>query len=424
MIWLIAVAVLAAPIVLLPSDWAGWLILYASFAVVPLLLPLRRRSGVIIAIWGTLVFHHLIALVNVYGQTLYGAAADAANFHEIATEMASTRVFEFVVGSQLYTSILALGYSVAGPSQFFGEETSILAFTLSCVVLVRLMDLLNIERHRIACILLFGLLPSTALFTSITMREAWEILFFMFSVYSLLRFRLYAEPLALIGGVISALLMGGLHNGLIVYALAMVPYALLVSVGVRTSFSLQRILGVGLTALVVASLGAAVFTHSLPNAPALDRLTQGDAVGYAAEYRMHSKQEARAAYGIKLDASSPLAFAASAPVVYIYYMLSPMPWQIRSGLDVYGALNAWLQILLLIFALNAMRSRRTEAPLGIHKLLLSLYFAMSFLWSLGTINYGTAIRHHIVPFWILIVLGVPPLLDRMAESRRPQRKAA
>lgn len=59
-----------------------------------------------------------------------------------------------------------------------------------------------------------------------------------------------------------------------------------------------------------------------------------------------------------------------------------------------------------------------RSPAGIPRFLLILYFSMSLLWAMGTINYGTAMRHHIVPFWILVVLGAPPKLDRFARLFR------
>jgi len=38
-------------------------------------------------------------------------------------------------------------------------------------------------------------------------------------------------------------------------------------------------------------------------------------------------------------------------------------------------------------------------------LLLVLYLLMTMVWSLGTTNYGQAIRHHILSNWLLIVLA-------------------
>ena len=46
-------------------------------------------------------------------------------------------------------------------------------------------------------------------------------------------------------------------------------------------------------------------------------------------------------------------------------------------------------------------------------LLLLLFFSMSFLWAVGTTNYGTAIRHNMLIWWILVIGGVPPLIKKL-----------
>lgn len=405
-------AVLAAPIYYLPADWAGWLTVYASFAIVPLLLNFKRRYRLVAAIWGTLIFHHAIAAYNAYVGAIPGAEADAAKFHVNAAAISAIGAWDFGLGSRFYTSALALAYSLGGPSHLLGEALSVLAYALSCVILVRMLDLLKIERFQTACVLAFGLHPAVAIFTSITLREAWQTLFFMQSVYSLLRYRLSAGPASLLWGLLGAGLMSCLHNGLIVYALFMIPLALFSRLGIRAGVSLSRTVGLALTGMVVVGLAAAFMTGSLPYTPSLARLSEGEALEYASNYRQRGEKGARAEYAVKLDAGSPAAFAMSLPPVYAYYMLSPFPWQIRTGMDLFAAADGWLRLALLVFALMALRSPPPGTPPGIPAFLLVLYVSMSVLWSMGTINYGTAIRHHIVPYWILIALGLPPLLDR------------
>lgn len=418
MILLVLAAVLSVPLFYLRADWAGWLTLYASFAAVPLLLSLKKRPRVVFTIWATLVVHALIAAYNAYGTTIHGVEVDAMKFHNNGAAIAALGDWDFGLGSRFYTTMLGLAYSVGGPSLFFGETTSVFAYALSCVALARLLELLNVERHREACVLLFGLHPALALFTSVTLRESWQILFFMQSVYCLLRFRVSAGPLSLAWGLLGAGLMGCLHNGLIVYALFMVPLALFSRLGLRTTLSLGRTIGLGLTGAVVAGLVAAALTGSLPYTPSLARLSEGEAIEYASTYRQKGEKGARAEYAVKLESGSPVKFALSLPRVYLYYMLSPFPWQIRSGLDLFAFADGLLRIVLLTFAVTALWAPPKGTPAGIPRFLLILYGTMSTLWAMGTINYGTAMRHHVVPFWILIVLGLPPLLDRAAKLFR------
>lgn len=35
------------------------------------------------------------------------------------------------------------------------------------------------------------------------------------------------------------------------------------------------------------------------------------------------------------------------------------------------------------------------------------------MWALGTKNYGMAIRHHLVPYWIIVLLGTPVLAESL-----------
>ena len=411
-------AVLAVPIYYLPADWAGWLTLYAAFAIVPLLLSFKKRSRVVMAVWATILLHAAVAVVNAYVSTLHGVDVDAAKFHANAAAVSAVGGWDFGLGSRFYTTMLALAYTLGGPSHFFGETTSVLAHALSCVVLVRMLDLLKIQRWHAACVLLFGLHPAAALFTSVTLRESWQVFFFIWSVYCLLRFRVTAGPGALLCGLLGAALLACLHNGLIVYVLFMIPFALFARMGIRTAVTLPRTVGRALTVTVAVVLAAMALTGSLPHTPSLARLSEGEALEYAATYRQKSEKGARAEYAVKLDASSPVKFALSLPPVYAYYMLSPFPWQVRSGLDLFAALDAALRLLLLGFAVATLRSPPPGTPPGMPRFLLIMYVSMSALWAMGTINYGTAMRHHVVPFWIAVVLGFPPLLDRAARVFR------
>lgn len=412
MILLSLAGLLCLPIALMPSEWAGWIVCYASFAVIPILISPRRFRRVILTIWITLAVHHAAAIANVYMTNVF-RAPDAERFHSAATYIALRGGGSFAPGAEFYRSVLGLVYSAAGPSLFLGQQTSIFAYALSCIVLVKLMVLLKIERHQAAIVSIFGLLPALILYSSSTLRESWQILFFMSSCYFLIRFRLKAEPWALVLGTAAAIAMGFLHNGLLAYALCMIPFILFSRISARSPLSLGRLLGLSLTVIILAGLGAAVVLKKLPQSASLEALAQGDALEYAAQYREAGAKGARAEYGITLDTRSPLGFVKTGSLLCLYYMLAPFPWQISTGVDIIGAAETWFRALLVLFAVRAWRSRQPGVSANIHRLLIALYFSMSVLWALGTINYGTAIRHHLVAVWIPVLLGVPPFLDAL-----------
>lgn len=407
----------------MPSEWPAWLVFYAAFGMVPLLISPRRRPRLLIAVWAVLAVHAAVAIASAYATGIF-RDPDSRMFHNNAAFIALHGGFDFSPGADFYRSMLGLAYAAAGPSLLLGQATSCFATALSCVVLVRFMNLLKIERHQAWVVAVFGLLPAFVLIGTSTMRETWQILFFMSAAYFLIRFRLKAEPWAVMLGGAFSLALGFLHNGLLIFALLMLPFVLFSRVGVRAPLSLARLLGLALTGLILAGLGAAVALNKLPRSESLEAVSQGGGLEYAAQYREKGSKGARAEYGIKLDTGSPFAFLASAGLLFVYYMLSPFPWQISTAVDLVGAADSWFRLLIIVFAVRAWRRHPPGAAAGVQRLLIVLYFMMSFLWALGTINYGTGIRHHIVAIWIPVLLGVPPLLDALMRLSGPGAEAA
>ena len=69
-------------------------------------------------------------------------------------------------------------------------------------------------------------------------------------------------------------------------------------------------------------------------------------------------------------------------------------------------------ILLIIFILIKKLTNQDQAiQKNILGLMILLYFTITFLWAIGTVNYGTSIRHHVMSWWILTVVGVPSLMQ-------------
>ena len=200
-------------------DWAGWLLLLLSFSIVLMWKSIRDDTKVVHAIWFCLVLHHAVVFLNVY-------IPDADTFHKHATLLAASFEPEWTVGVGsgfgTYKSFLGFFYHVFGASRFLGAELSVLAFTLSCVVLVKLVDFLDLRRFRVGIVLFFGLLPSAVIFRSVTLRESWQALFFLLFVYWAIR--LWKRPSILIISllIMSAFCLALLHRALALYAICMI----------------------------------------------------------------------------------------------------------------------------------------------------------------------------------------------------------
>lgn len=417
--WLGFVALGALPLLIaaFPQDAAGWALLPLTYALVLAFPEFRRDGRLALAAVVVLTMHHGIAITNAYLGTVIGADLDAATFQRNSVQLASGINLDFLLGqgTWIYVHFLAVFYRLFGPSLFLGEELSVLAFAFSCAVLVRLCALCGAARFQAGVVLLFGLSLSGLIFLSVTLREAWQVLFVLLSAYSALRVRGRRSAANIAFLLLSALGLGLLHEGLSPYAIFLVIASLYWAVGTGRAADIfwKRALLLGLAAVLLAALAASV--KQLGGASAA--LASGKALEYAQNYRMNSVQDARASYSVLLDASTPLHFVSTLPMVLIEYLFAPFPWQISSPLDIEAMLEGGVRLGLLVTSWRAWRLSAGEARSRIGFLFV-LFLTMEFLWALGTVNWGTAVRHHLLAYGMLVLTGGPGLLLFLDKARR------
>ncbi|MCG6873333.1 MAG: hypothetical protein LJE84_13690, partial [Gammaproteobacteria bacterium] len=209
---------LLIPLALSPQDWAGWCLLYASFAVVLGPREIRVRPVLAWSLCLVLAVHHLAALVDTWLFTLPGGGVDAALFASRAEALVD-RDLVFRLGSSFYSYLLAALYKPLGASPLIGREISVLAFAVALVYFVRLLQLLELQRFAPQLSLLFGLLPATIIFTSLTLREPLELALLITAVFYSMRALRGPRRLRSAGLVlVMAIGMGLLHMVLLLYA--------------------------------------------------------------------------------------------------------------------------------------------------------------------------------------------------------------
>ena len=207
------------------QDWAGWLLILFNFSIVLMWKRVRSDRKVVHAIWFCILTHHAVAFLNAYVGDVIGTEGDARTFHFFGVEAAASSEQEagFWANPRVaYTNSLGFLYRAFGATFLFGDELSVLAFALSCVVLVKLVDLLDLRRFRVGIVLFFGLLPSAVIFRSVTLRESWQALFFLLSVYWAIRLWKQPDILNLPFLLISTFCLAMMHHGLSRFAAYMI----------------------------------------------------------------------------------------------------------------------------------------------------------------------------------------------------------
>jgi hypothetical protein len=388
------------------QDWAGWLLMLFSFSIVLMWKSVRSDTKVVRAIWFCMVLHHAVAYFNVY-------LPDASAFHGEGVAFAglSEPEWEFytgtgtISGSAVYIQFLGSFYRVIGSSHFFGRELSVLAFVLSCVVLVKLADFLDMRRFRVGIVLLFGLLPSAMVFMSSTLREPWQALFFLLSVY--LAMRIWKNPgiLNVSFLLISVSCLALTHHGLAKFAMYLIAISVYWGIsGRKKSVRWARHLRFLFAGLVVACVIILAQKMEL-------YMTLGEAVDAGAHLRLalSAYTDVRTNFNFILDASSMLGIVTTIPMVFVEYMFAPFPWQVGYAKDVLALLESMLRFVLLFFAVSSWFRSSGEVR-SCYGFLLIAILGLELVWALGTANWGTAIRHHVPGYGVIVLLGAPRLI--------------
>jgi len=409
-------------------DWPGWLLILLSFYIVIGFRKKWKDDNLTFTLCLILAMHHVIALTNTYFFVIRGADADAVKFHRLAVEWAASCKLSVTVGAEFYQQLLGIFYRIFGPSHLFGEELSIMAFLFSCLVLIKLIDLVNLKKYQVGLLLMFGLLPTNLVLCSVTLRESYQILFFMLAVYWGLRFHLEPIKGAIIFCVLSALIMGLFQRALILYMLFLLPVLFLWfpkqvsgSPDSRWRFSRKKFIVISVMLILIIGILIIGVLEDVKGLEALESVFSGKGLKYAVNYRtrlmFEKSPDARANYGIMLDTSSLGSLVRTTFLVFIYYLFAPFPWQITNWLDVYAFAESLLRFILILFSIISWY-RAEGLRRSICGLLLIIYFSMTLLWSTGTVNYGTSIRHHMLTNWIIIIMGGPELIEFLIQQYR------
>ena len=384
------------------QDWAGWLLILFNFSIVLMWKNIRDDTKVVYAIWFCLVLHHAVVFWNVY-------IPDAFSFHGDGLYLALLPEPEWIIfnknGAISFTHFLGFIYRAFSASFLFGRELSVLCFVLSCVVLVKLADLLDMRRFRVGIILIFGLLPSAVTFMSVTLREPWEALFFLMSLYCTIRLRNRPGIMNISFLLMSVSCMSILHHALRYYAVYLVVICIYWGIfGRKKNVRVARHVRFLLAGILIACV--VVLTQKMGW-----YMSVRDAIEGATGTRLALLKytDVRTNFSFILDTSSIFGIVTTVPMVFIEYMFAPFPWQIENVKDIIASLESILRFALLFFAISWWHRSSGEVR-SHYSFLLIAVLGMELVWALGTANWGTAPRHHVLGYGVIVLLGAPGLI--------------
>ena len=112
----------------------------------------------------------------------------------------------------------------------------------------------------------------------------------------------------------------------------------------------------------------------------------------------------RTAYLMNLMPSNLVEFALYLPIRMVYFLFAPFPWMIGEAGDIFVFLDGTFYIILTVMAFRRLKFLDSK----IKKAVLLYFFAFVVVFSIGTTNYGTAMRHRHKILWLITAVAVLP----------------
>ncbi len=358
-----------------------------------------------------------IAFFNGFVGPTYGSSDDALGFHLMAGNFSQNLAIDVFVITHIYVYILGIFYFITTDSLFLGSALSALGWLASAFILLRIMRILSFnmsDQWRV--MLIYALIPTSLMYTSVTLREPFQLLFINLALYATLKIyfhRSNAHWLVLFLAVVG---MGSLHGALLAFGIFIIAGTLfLLTSRNRKGISFTKFILVSPIVILCLFYGFELFTSLTSYG---DRLDDGlnVAIQVYQEGTLSDAYDARANYRTEVAVNNGLGgLILSLPSFLFQYLFEPMPWNISSIIDVVALLENMLRFWLIWNALKYLVGTYLNKPMFVahnafgnrrfYLFIFLSYLLIELLWSLGTSNWGTASRHHLPSLGLLLVVG-------------------
>ena len=353
------------------------------------------------------------AFVNGFYNLSYDASKDSLGFHLMAAEASQNLVFDVFVLTHIYPYILGIFYFITTDSLFLGSALSALGWLASAFILLRIMRILSFKMSiQWRVMLIYALIPTSLMYTSVTLREPFQLLFINLALYAALKIYFHRSIAHWLVLFLAAVGMGALHGALLASSIfIIVETFFLLTLTNRKGMSFTKVVLVTPIVILCLFYGYSLFTSF--SYGGLDTMEAGLSVAVQTYEEGAIGYEGRAIYRTDVEINGLGGLILSIPSFLFQYLFEPMPWKISSIVDVVALLENMLRFWLIWNALKYLVGSYRNKPMFVahnyfgHErcilLIFLSYLIMEIIWSLGTTNWGTAIRHHLPSLGLLLV---------------------
>ncbi|MDA9801513.1 hypothetical protein N9C88_03625 [Candidatus Pseudothioglobus singularis] len=391
------------------------------FISVMLILPIlsshfRKNNNLLIVYYFVILLYQIVAFTNAYWFRTIGADMDANSFHVLASDISNFGVFHFSSDANLYMNILGLLYWLTTPSHIIGGQLSILAISISIIILVSIINLLKLDKFQTPIIFTYAALPTMFTLGALTLREPIQIFLLITATFFGIKMKINSK-MKLINFslmVIFTLAAGLFHKAIFLFGSIYIFAFMVWNIDINSDkYKIKkfRLLFLLLIPIFMILFFYFASNSSISGSELFRKILSLEIMEAISKHRL-STPIGRASYEIAFETYSLFSVLYSTLLIYVNYLFTPFIWQVSSLTDIYAFIEATAHLILIYYSLKLWRSSEgiTRSFIG---LFLILFFIMTFMWALGTTNYGTGMRHKMISWWLLALMGVPLLYSKI-----------
>jgi hypothetical protein len=339
-----------------------------------------------------------------------GAEVDALKFLGLVVMILNGEEHTMLAKSDDLSTFLQIHAFIAKifvPSIIVGGLFSAFIWLLSALIILQITkDLKFSDEDRFFCLIIYCFFPSSIMITSVMLREVFQLLFvnlaFFFLIKSFISSKLKSVLLFVLS-IITLVIAAQFHKGLVIFA----TLSVILSIIYLAILGFDKLKIPNKKIIIISMLIFISFCLVITIKFKLESINfQYDEfmskIIYFLEKQTNNHFFTRATYIYNKDMDSILDIIFFIPEMFVNYFIQPLP----SNIDTFGDYIAFFENILRIafIAFCIFFSFNKDVPNRKIFILLFLNFLLlELVWSIGTVNYGTAIRHHIPGLGLILI---------------------
>lgn len=364
-----------------------------SFILITKILRINTDKYCKVILIIALLLRILLIFTDVYMFRLPDAGKDDDGFYNTAiTFYESEEPFDLKCYGSYFTLIIYILFKIIGTARIGVQFFNVFISICGLIVLNKSMQLINVNKKTERIImLLLCFMPYIMFSNSILRRDTLITFFVILAINELIK---WIEDKKMIYCIKSCCFItcGALFHIAVIFSLAifLIFFTLYKHKSKKLILRGNGKLKLIIIILIIAAFGTLFlsnFNSKFSNIDSIEDI-----------YNNVNRSKGSSAYltDVKIDTIPKLILWS--PIKFIYFLVSPMPWKFRNIMDIASFLMD--SSIYLFYFVGVLKSNKKVSE---SKCLLISFLLVGLVFSLGTFNSGTAIRHryNILPFIVI-----------------------